>query len=50
MPERTLMEKGVRNGRRVEGCEVEMRGDGLRVKELLYIEVRRQSPKVESKD
>ncbi len=49
-PERTLMQKGVRRGRRVEGGEVEMRGGGSRVKELLYIEARRQNLKVESKN
>ncbi len=44
------MEKAVRRGRRVEGCKVEMGNGGSRVKELLYIEARRQSPKVESKN
>ncbi len=40
----------MRGGRRVEGCKVEMRGGGLRVKELLLIKARRQSPKGESKN
>ncbi len=50
MPERTLMEEGVRNGRRVEGCKVEMRGGGLRVKELPLMKARSQSSKGESKN
>ncbi len=50
MPERTLMEKGVRNGRRVKGFKVEMRGGGLRVKEIFLIKARSQSPKGESKN
>ncbi len=49
-PEWTLMEKAVRRGRQVEGCKVEMGNGGSKVKELLYIEARRQSPKVESKN
>ncbi len=50
MPERTLMEEGVRNGKRVEGYKVEMGGGGLRVKELLLMKARSRSPKGESKN
>ncbi len=44
------MEKRVRDGKRGEGCQVEMRGGGSRVKELLPNHSRRKSAKEESKN
>ncbi len=44
------MEKRGRDGKRVEGCKVEIRGCGSRVKELLHNHSRRQSAKEESKN